>query len=43
MKALRTVMLKTTDLDPQGKIIHGALKKMGNKGVGRCAKANSLN
>ncbi|HZD96138.1 MAG TPA: phosphoribosylformylglycinamidine synthase subunit PurS, partial [Candidatus Sulfotelmatobacter sp.] len=29
-----TVMLKTTVLDPQGKTIHGALKKMGYKGVG---------
>jgi phosphoribosylformylglycinamidine synthase len=27
-------MLKTTVLDPQGKTIHGALKKMGYKGVG---------
>jgi phosphoribosylformylglycinamidine synthase len=27
-------MLKTTVLDPQGKTIHGALNKMGYKGVG---------
>ena len=27
-------MLKTTVLDPQGKTIHGALTKMGYKGVG---------
>lgn len=27
-------MLKGTVLDPQGKTIHGALKKMGYKGVG---------
>ena len=33
MKALVTVMLKTTVLDPQGKTIHGALRKMGYKGV----------
>src|SRR5205809_1323857 len=33
MKAQVTVMLKTTVLDPQGKTIHGALKKMGYKGV----------
>ena len=33
MKAYITVMLKTTVLDPQGKTIHGALKKMGYKGV----------
>jgi len=29
MKAYVTVMLKTTVLDPQGKTIHGALKKNG--------------
>ncbi|HEY7402448.1 MAG TPA: phosphoribosylformylglycinamidine synthase subunit PurS [Candidatus Angelobacter sp.] len=34
MKAFVTVMLKTTVLDPQGKTIHGALNKMGYKGVG---------
>ena len=34
MKAYVTVMLKTTVLDPQGKTIHGALKKMGYQGVG---------
>ena len=34
MKAYVTVMLKTTVLDPQGKTIHGALNKMGYKGVG---------
>lgn len=34
MKAYVTVMLKTTVLDPQGKTIHGALIKMGYKGVG---------
>jgi len=33
MKAYVTVMLKTTVLDPQGTTIHGALKKMGYKGV----------
>jgi phosphoribosylformylglycinamidine synthase PurS subunit len=33
MKAYVTVMLKTTVLDPQGKTIHGALKKMGYQGV----------
>jgi phosphoribosylformylglycinamidine synthase len=33
MKAYVTVMLKTTVLDPQGKTIHGALKKMGYRGV----------
>ena len=43
MKAYVTVMLKTTVLDPQGKTIHGALNKVGYKGVGRCARANSLN
>lgn len=34
MKAYVTVMLKGTVLDPQGKTIHGALQKMGYKGVG---------
>lgn len=34
MKAYVTVMLKGTVLDPQGKTIQGALKKMGYKGVG---------
>ena len=34
MKAYVTVMLKNTVLDPQGKTIQGALKKMGYKGVG---------
>jgi phosphoribosylformylglycinamidine synthase len=33
MKAYVTVMLKTTVLDPQGKTIYGALKKMGYQGV----------
>ena len=33
MKALIYVTLKKTVLDPQGKTIHGALKKMGYKGV----------
>ena len=33
MKAFVTVMLKTTVLDPQGKTIQGALKKMGYPGV----------
>jgi len=33
MKAYVTVMLKTTVLDPQGKTIQGALKKMGYRGV----------
>ena len=45
MKAYVTVMLKTTVLDPQGKTIHGALKKMGYKGVdavrqGKCFELN---
>jgi len=34
MKAYVTVMLKKTVLDPQGKTIFGALKKMGYKAVG---------
>ncbi|HSA93237.1 MAG TPA: phosphoribosylformylglycinamidine synthase subunit PurS [Terriglobales bacterium] len=34
MKAYVYVSLKKTVLDPQGKTIHGALKKMGYKGVG---------
>ena len=34
MKAYVTVMLKNTVLDPQGKTIQGALKKMGYQGVG---------
>jgi phosphoribosylformylglycinamidine synthase len=34
MKAYVTVMLKNTVLDPQGKTIQGALKKMGYEGVG---------
>ena len=38
MKAYVTVMLKTTVLDPQGKTIHGALKKMGYKGVGEVSQ-----
>lgn len=33
MRAYVTVMLKNTVLDPQGKTIQGALKKMGYKGV----------
>jgi phosphoribosylformylglycinamidine synthase subunit PurS len=33
MKAYVTVMLKSTVLDPQGKTIHLALKKMGHNGV----------
>lgn len=33
MKAYVTVMLKNTVLDPQGKTIQGALKKMGYRGV----------
>jgi len=33
MKAYITVMLKNTVLDPQGKTIQGALRKMGYKGV----------
>ena len=33
MKAYVTVMLKTTVLDPQGKTIQSALKKMGYQGV----------
>jgi phosphoribosylformylglycinamidine synthase subunit PurS len=33
MKVFVTVMLKRTVLDPQGKTIQGALKKMGYKGV----------
>ena len=42
MKAYITVMLKTTVLDPQGKTIHGALKKMGYKGVDAVRRASSL-
>jgi len=34
MKAYVYVTLKTTVLDPQGKTIQGALKKMNYKGVG---------
>ena len=34
MKAYVYVSLKKTVLDPQGKTIHGALKKMGHKAVG---------
>ena len=34
MKAYVYVSLKKTVLDPQGKTIHGALNKMGYKGVG---------
>jgi phosphoribosylformylglycinamidine synthase PurS subunit len=34
MKAQVFVSLKKTVLDPQGKTIHSALKKMGYKGVG---------
>ncbi len=34
MKAYVYVLLKKTVLDPQGKTIHGALNKMGYKGVG---------
>ncbi|MGH9601642.1 MAG: phosphoribosylformylglycinamidine synthase subunit PurS, partial [Terriglobales bacterium] len=33
MKAYVYVSLKKTVLDPQGKTIHGALKKMGHRGV----------
>ena len=33
MKAFVYVSLKKTVLDPQGKTIHGALKKMGHKAV----------
>ncbi len=33
MKAYVYVLLKKTVLDPQGKTIHGALSKMGYKGV----------
>ncbi len=33
MKAYVYVTLKKTVLDPQGKTIHGALKKMGYQGV----------
>ncbi len=33
MKAYVYVSLKKTVLDPQGKTIHGALQKMGYKGV----------
>ena len=33
MKAYVYVTLKKTVLDPQGKTIHGALRKMGYKGV----------
>ena len=34
MKAFVYVSLKRSVLDPQGKTIHGALKKMGYRGVG---------
>lgn len=34
MKAYVYVSLKKSVLDPQGKTIHGALKKMGYRGVG---------
>ena len=34
VKAYVYVSLKKSVLDPQGKTIHGALKKMGYKGVG---------
>jgi phosphoribosylformylglycinamidine synthase PurS subunit len=34
MKAYVYVSLKKSVLDPQGKTIHGALKKMGYKGLG---------
>ena len=34
MKAYVYVSLKKTVLDPQGKTIHGALNKMGYKGLG---------
>jgi len=34
MKAYVYVSLKKTVLDPQGKTIHGALKKMGYRAVG---------
>lgn len=34
MKAYVTVMLKSTVLDPQGKTIQGALKKMGYQRIG---------
>ena len=34
MKAYVYVSLKKTVLDPQGKTIHGALQKMGYRGVG---------
>jgi len=34
MKAYVYVSLKKTVLDPQGKTIHGALAKMGYRGVG---------
>ena len=34
MKAYVYVSLKRSVLDPQGKTIHGALKKMGYRGVG---------
>ena len=33
MKAYVYVSLKKTVLDPQGKTIHGALKKMGYRGI----------
>ena len=33
MKAYVYVSLKKSVLDPQGKTIHGALKKMGYKGI----------
>jgi phosphoribosylformylglycinamidine synthase PurS subunit len=33
MKAFVTVMMKNTVLDPQGKTIHGALRKSGYQGI----------
>ena len=40
MKAYVYVSLKKSVLDPQGKTIHGALKKMGYKGLKRSAREN---
>ena len=40
MKAYVYVSLKKTVLDPQGKTIHGALRKWGTKAWKRCAKVS---
>ena len=42
MKAYVYVSLKKSVLDPQGKTIHGALKKMGTKASTICVRASIL-